>query len=382
MDLPTPSLNHWTSFFLLAAGQGIFLAILLFTNKKGNRRADFFLGLLMLIFGITLVDYVGYWSKYNLYYPRLAGVYLPLIFLIGPLLYFYLREKKDSNRHRHKDWIHFIPFLFILIYRLPLFIMPIELKRELLMGNFGEEVTQHFFFFFSRVTMAVLILTHLFFYTYLIFRLVRKMNLQQPVEQKWHKVFCYLYLGFCLSYLAYYLVLSTSLFSILIDYGISLMMTIFIYTVGFLGYKQPEILSGKILPKVFNGKYQTSSLTTNAAQSILKRLIEIMETQKPYLDNELRMTTLAEKINISPHQLSQVVNEYLGKSYPDFVTDYRVEAAKKMLSDPLHLDTYIIDIAYQVGFNNKTSFNKAFKLRTGLSPSAFRKKLAEERFPV
>ena len=102
-----------------------------------------------------------------------------------------------------------------------------------------------------------------------------------------------------------------------------------------------------------------------------------MQEQKPYLDNELRLSHLADQLNTSPHHLSQVINEQLNQSFSDFINAYRVETAKQMLGDPREKQTYIINIAYASGFNNKTSFNKAFKEQTGMSPSQFRKQSLE-----
>ena len=98
-----------------------------------------------------------------------------------------------------------------------------------------------------------------------------------------------------------------------------------------------------------------------------------MQVTKPYLENEFRMNDLANQLDISPHHLSQVINEKLNMKFSDFVNAYRVEEAKKLLSDPALKHKYIIDIAYTAGFNNKTTFNKTFKDQTGMSPTAFRK---------
>lgn len=365
MNLPQPSLDSWTTFFLLAAGQGFFIALMLYSTKKGNRRANALLGTFILLFAITLVDYVGYWTHYNQFFPWFASIHQNLVFLFGPLLWLYFKTIEANQPFRKKDFLHFLPAILF---------------------SCGKLI--HWWTWFPAGhtyfnLLIFLMLSHLAAYGLVMWRFLKnkKKNANGhlssqgfQIKLKWFRTLLWLYSGFVLGYLAYYLLSRTPFFTLTQDYSISLAMTVFIYAVGYLGYKQPEIFSGLILKNAFlSGKYQNSSLTPAASQSLLVKLLEYMDKDKPFLDNELRLTTLADELKVSVHHLSQVVNEQVGKSFSDFINDYRVEAAKKMLLNPKNKDIYIINVAYAAGFNNKTSFNKAFKNYTGLSPSEFRK---------
>lgn len=361
-NIPPPSLDTWTSFFLLAAGQGIFLACVLFFHKKGNRRANALLGAFVLFFALSLVDYVGFWTRYNMYFPKLRAFYEYLIFFFGPLIFLYFKSVYGKNFSRF-DWLHFTgPLGFLLLRRLKWWEwLPTE--RPFLDGQ------------------AIIFISHLLCYGIASWLFLSKIakpsvieNSGQATHRGWHFTLLALYFGFILGWIVYFLLTRTPYFTLFHDYSISLAMTIFIYAVGYLGFRQPEIFSGKTWPQVFQPqKYQSSSLTPSAAKSLLEKLTAHMETEKPYLDNDLRITHLSEILDVSIHHLSQVINENLGKSFPEFVNEYRVEAARKMLANPAFSDQFVIDIAYASGFNNKTSFNKAFKQQTGLSPTQFRK---------
>jgi len=100
--------------------------------------------------------------------------------------------------------------------------------------------------------------------------------------------------------------------------------------------------------------------------------MEYMEKNKPYLDNELKLLTLAKELDIAPHHLSQVINEHLNLNFFDFVNQYRVEEAKKELTKGLDNRT-LIALAFDVGFNNKASFNNYFKKYTGMTPTHYLK---------
>ncbi len=119
-------------------------------------------------------------------------------------------------------------------------------------------------------------------------------------------------------------------------------------------------------------KYKTFKLTNRESKKYLKKLIEVMEREKPYLDPELTLPRLAEKINVGKEVLSQVINRELYLNFNAFLNRYRVEEAKKKLRDPKENRFVVLKIAFDVGFNTKSSFNAVFRKMTGMSPSQYR----------
>jgi ligand-binding sensor domain-containing protein/AraC-like DNA-binding protein len=120
-------------------------------------------------------------------------------------------------------------------------------------------------------------------------------------------------------------------------------------------------------------KYKRSSLTPGRSKRLLDRLLGIMEQEKPYLDPAMSLQMLAQRLDISKEDLSQVINEQLGKNFKNFLNFYRIEEAKKKLLDPRENQFVLLKIAFDVGFNSKSAFNASFKKVTGISPSEFRK---------
>ena len=98
-----------------------------------------------------------------------------------------------------------------------------------------------------------------------------------------------------------------------------------------------------------------------------------MDIKRIYRDETLSVNSLAQKLSIAPRYLSQVINEQLNKNFSEFVNGYRVEEAKKILADPKKLDYSMTDVAFEVGFNTKEVFNRAFKKYTEITPSQYRK---------
>jgi AraC-like DNA-binding protein len=150
-------------------------------------------------------------------------------------------------------------------------------------------------------------------------------------------------------------------------------ITILIYAMGYLGLRQPEIFSGR--NEADTGelkKYERSGLTREMSRSIHEKLTELMVTKKLYRDSNLKLSQLAHMVATSPNYLSQVINEQRQQNFYDFVNSFRIEEAKRLITDPSHHNENLLSIAYNVGFNSKSAFNTAFKKHTGMTPTQYR----------
>ncbi|WP_208107683.1 helix-turn-helix domain-containing protein [Tenacibaculum caenipelagi] len=106
-------------------------------------------------------------------------------------------------------------------------------------------------------------------------------------------------------------------------------------------------------------------------EQTLKQLSSYMVYQKPYLDSELNLQKLALLINLSEKQLSQLINQQIGKHFFDYINEFRINDAKVLLKE--NPDLTVLEILYKVGFNSKSSFYTAFKKQTSQTPTAYRK---------
>jgi AraC-like DNA-binding protein len=113
-------------------------------------------------------------------------------------------------------------------------------------------------------------------------------------------------------------------------------------------------------------------LTDEQLLSLKPKLVELMQTQKPYLNSELGLSDLAMMLQLNTYELSYLINAGFENNFYGFVNSYRVEESKTLLNSPKHQHLSMIGIAFEAGFNSKTAFNTAFKKMTGLSPSEFK----------
>lgn len=368
------SFNTWTVIFLVAAIHGLALSCFFYFRKKGRGVSNILLGTFLLLFSLTLIDYVAYWTKYQLVYPHLLNFSSTFVFLFGPVLYLYVISIfKPGKVFLKKNLFHFLPFLAFLGIMLPFYIQSADTKLEFVTAS-GQ-----FSGFSTRATGIISMkILHLLAYSAIIpvytrFHLYRNKVRNNDFKNRaghWINVISYCFIGFTISFTLYYVLVATIDFNVEYDYMISFAMTVFIFTVGYLGYLNPRFLHSAVADK----KYGHSTLTDADAECYLKELIAYMSLEKPYKEGDLRLDNLADELSIPSHHLSQVINEKTGKNFFEFLNSYRIEEAKKILADPAKKDFKVLRVAFECGFNNKTSFNKAFKKEMGITPSEFRKK--------
>lgn len=120
-------------------------------------------------------------------------------------------------------------------------------------------------------------------------------------------------------------------------------------------------------------KYERSSLTPELEEYTLRKLREVMKAEQPYLDPACSLPGLAARLGVSTHHLSQVLNDRLSQSFFEFLAEYRVAEAQRLLADSTLAHLKLEEIGERVGYASKSAFNGAFKKRTGQTPSEFRR---------
>lgn len=126
-------------------------------------------------------------------------------------------------------------------------------------------------------------------------------------------------------------------------------------------------------------KYKDSPLSQDFSGENIRKLTHLMESEKIYADAEISLQSLADRMSISPHLLSQLINEKLDRNFFDFINKYRIEAAIRILRSPGGMHRKISAIAMEVGFNTMAAFYKAFKKHTGKTPSWYQKDMEDKK---
>ncbi len=153
-------------------------------------------------------------------------------------------------------------------------------------------------------------------------------------------------------------------------------LLLFVYATALLAVRLP--LSYRPAPEpepvpAPKPRYANSTMTDTLKASFMDKLTASMEQQQAWRNGELKLEELAAMTAMTPHELSQLVNEECGTNFQDYLNRYRVDALKLALHAPAQASASILDLGVQCGFNSKSALNRIFKAHTGMTPSEFRK---------
>lgn len=351
---------------ILVFGSLVLLGIMLIFNPLHvNKKANIWFGLFLFIWASFWLDEIVHTVGADV--GELSSMLLPsFIRFLSPVV-FYLSIRYFTN----PDYT--IGRNGILYLLMPSVYLVLLMLDHLLVVNL-------------KIVLLAFLFLHGLLYLFLSLLLIR--NHKRHIEQ-----FASDTLDIDLSWLAsivwvsLFLVIVVMIFNILFyESPLNLFMNSFVYLIvlftAYHSLKQKEIFPSDYLERA-----EALSVVNESGTAVIEnklvpddKLVEVkaqlndlIAKEELYLDSELNLGKLAKKLNLSSHQLSYVINNGFNQNFYGFINKYRVEKAKKLLADK-ELDKYsIIGIAFESGFNSKTSFNTTFKKLTGKTPSEFKR---------
>jgi AraC-like DNA-binding protein len=285
-------------------------------------------------------------------------------FLIGPLIYLYFLAFLKKEALSRRIAYHFLPFIGAVLFLLVFY-------RQ----------TEKFVIWESPVDLysTILILIQNFFYIAYTLVITKSMDtsfigffrkLRFTSNYSWLQI---LLLGFIIIWIvnlnsfAIYMIVRKPGWCAYTASIYGLIVFIFVNTIMFLLLIKPDIY-------YIITKYRNNKLVEEEKQEYLQRLNSHMENNKPYLNPDITLESLANDISVNPRTLSQLINETFHKNFKSYILEYRIKASMQMLADAKYHRHTVLEILYEVGFNSKSAFNNQFKLLTNLTPLEYRSK--------
>lgn len=335
-------------FSALGAFNGFILGIyyIFFSSKK--HLSNYFLGALLLVLSIRIGKSVAYFFDYSL--PKIYLQFgLTACFFIGPFLYFYIKSETKQIKTLPKSWIWQIVAWFCIIITVGA-IYPYK--------NFPP-LWGYYIIPFIYLQWGI----HIAFSVFLLIPILKKMTQKESLKpfEKWLLTICGAVFILFVSYVWSILnITKGSYISGAIWFSLIIYLVIFIL----LYRKKTNDLS------VFSTqKYADKKLNFDDTELIINKLKRVMTEKELFKNPNLKVNDLASEINITGHQLSQLLNDNIEKNFTLFVNEYRINEACKILLENTNLT--IDAVGDEVGFNAKSTFFAAFKKIKGMTPSAY-----------
>lgn len=336
-------------FSALGAFNGIILSIYFFFFTKKKFLTNYFLGALLLALSIRIVK-----SVFVYFNPALPKMYLQIgltaCFFIGPCLYYFLKSAVAEVNAMPKLWKFTLLFWTLLIVSTGI-AFPYEYYPELWCSTFIRLIYLQWFIYvvFSGFAIKAIL------------RKIFSRNQKSSPSELW---FGMLFLGIFLLFVFYLLALLGAPGAIYIGGAVVFSFILYLVISILLYRKRTDDLF------LLNGPKTTAKKIDSDEAAVLSQKLEsIMNEKGLYKNPNLTLQDLANEINISSHQLSQLLNNNLGKNFTSFVNEFRIKEACKII---LSNDKFTLEaIGYDVGFNSKSTFFAAFKKHTGKTPSNY-----------
>jgi len=368
-----------TVFYFIGIFEAFFLGLLLLLKKRKNK-SDRYLASYFLMFGINIL--FVYVENYNIEHNYSLFPYTfispPLLLLHGPLLWFYAKSLTSLNfALGWKNLTHFIPFVLLAPHILMLFNgIPAEQRLEAIRS---EIFVQWWFykFYVSFITVSI--------FTYLIWSISLLVKFQKNIVIKHIETainFRWIIFFFTITLIIYGVTLPINVLDIFFDfvsfknyqYISYLIASLFIPIIGFFGHLSENVIiyEAEIDGQNLGKEHKNIIRKETEKQIFIESLYNFIDKEKPYTLPDLSLHKLANMLSVTPEYLSEIINNDLNKNFLDFINTLRVEEFKKRLQHDKNQNRLLIDIAYEVGFNSKATFNRVFKNKTTLTPSEYK----------
>jgi AraC-like DNA-binding protein len=381
--MPPLSINVFNIFVLLGSIQGFIMAGVFLFSKKLNRKSNFFLALLLLSFSMVNMANCLWDMGFSKQEPLLSHLPLNWTLLIPFALYFFIKhlinpEYKLSakeylltvpfaiqitqkllqlylhfaNPHLLKQWQPYFTLLIksleviAIVYCVVVFAISIRniTRFEKLLQNQFAEIERRSLLWIKNILLKVALLLALWIVPY-VFAAINETNANQYMYPLWIGMTVVVY------WLAWSMFSRRDLFE----------------------YTPPQILEPAETPSTSEAQIIKEKTNLEKWEQHYAELTRLMEEENLYLDFDISMSSLAEKMQLSNGYLSQIINQKTGLNFYDYINQYRVAEVKRRLKHPAFTHLSIYGLAMDCGFKSKSTFNSVFKKMTGLTPTEYRK---------
>ncbi len=366
-------IDWWSIFCFYVAFIGVFISIVLNLRKRSNKTANLLMSAFVLIHSFFIIHLGLYFMNYEYYLPHILYMSTGFSFLYGPLIYFYFKRVALNYHFRIIDIWHLVPTVLLVVLLFPIYNLPEEEKLRIVVHEERPYLT------LISITKLISLLVYGTLVIRMYLKSIKKNGYFSKIVFVWQRnivIFCSVYI---IAYTIYSILIIQHIFSGFLFYFQIVAMALLVLYVSYTAFVQPSIFGNlksfrSKYSEVYD-KYKKSGLTKSLSLELKGKLLYLLNEERIYRQNDITLQKLAESLETTRHNASQIINEHFDLNFFELINKYRIEEAKELLKGERDKNFTIIDVAYEVGFNNKVTFNKSFKKYNQITPSEYIKSL-------
>jgi len=336
-------------FSALGAINGLVLSIYFAFFAKQKHTSNYFLAALLFVLSIRIIKSVFFFFNRDLS-ETFIHIGLSACLLIGPFLYLYTASvSKEANSFNRKWYVHVVPFLAMIT--VAWFIIPYRDYQHIWSPYLVRTI-------YTQWLIYIIISGFQLKITFLkLFSPNKKLN-------DFEILLLSVYVGTAIIWMAY----ATSSYT---SYIVGALSFSFVFYLLLLLWVFKRNKNSIFFEKDI--KYADKKIGDDEAESINLRLNDIMNGEQLYKNPDLKLSDVAQELNVPPHRLSQFLNDNVGKGFSLFLNEHRIRAVETMLVSNQHLT--LEAIGQECGFKSNSTFYSAFKKIKGMTPAKFKKQI-------
>jgi AraC-like DNA-binding protein len=388
---------------------GIFTSFILIYYLSSLNRSNIFLALFFLCCNLIVLVYYGLHFTKDLFWEGVCFVnWLPLSYLLGPFLFYYVKSTLSENNKLEKwDWMHLLPAVFIILNCLPFTTLPFDQKASIAheIVNVTENYTLDFnfvsfeFILLSRsahlLAYSVFSIIYFFRHAHKVYKTHGARSSNHGILTKWMLLLCGIQIVIAVNSIGHMSTLYDIKFSI---FGIpSYQIFTEKYYFGICGagfflqniflFLFPKILYGNVSYTIEKGKDSIiDDIKSNLPKKIkdvsvtedIEKIIEKYLSTVPYISRDFSLSQMSFDLKIPERFLSNYFNKELQITFSEWRKNLRIDHVCKMIEQGESKNLTIEAIATNAGFASRSKFIDAFKERKGVTPSAFIKSVTSQ----
>ncbi|WP_134091839.1 AraC family transcriptional regulator [Olivibacter sp. XZL3] len=362
-----------TDISVLCYLSGIFIACFsafLILGKKKKQAADYILAAWFFVIALHLTFFVSFLSGTYNNFPHILGLEIPFPLMHGPILYFYTLCLTAQHPSKGSFLLHLAPAIIVYVLLFRFFLLSPQEKIYIYQHGGGT------YRMLRQAIMIAIVLSGIL-YVMLSFLATRKYKKSiaeqdsntEKINLDWLN---YLIAGIAMIWVAVIVKNDVLIFTL---------VELFILTAEYFGISRAGILKIAEKAKSDGGKmsveqavkYEKNSKSEDIIHDVYERLEHLMVAEKLYKDPELTLSYVASSLQVHPNTLSQTINSMEEKNFYEYINRQRIDEFKQIAILPKNQKFTILTLAFESGFNSKTSFNRNFKKYANCSPREYLK---------
>jgi AraC-like DNA-binding protein len=351
---------------LLAPIQAFFLFSLLLAKPQKSFADKVLMAWLIGIGSHTLIYFLHFQVQFSV--PLVLNLNSAFPFLQGPFLFAYVVALVGMRqRFTGLDYLHLLPFAGFVLF------MAIWQGLSSFSVADGESIVLVNIFTVSDLFAVILLLSVPFYIAWSLVIMRRASQvLQGPAGPGRFRWIWAIIAGLGVVWVTTLAAAVLSQKQLAQPHMIFWALTIVVYVLGYLGLTRTTVFTApefEALKNELQAKYEKSGLKADDARSLYENLVDHVDNEQVYLDADISLGALARSLGVSTNHVSQVINEFDQCNFHDFINARRVAEACRRLRESR--GTNLLELAMDVGFNSKSSFNRAFRKFAGATPSEY-----------